>query len=181
MKRGNERICKIGDTKKACHRRDVQSNMSMTCGLNPMVPFNKGVIEEINHLFTSMLTPHHRWLILSHSAVQIHSQQKTALANCKRYAFIRKIYRNGMHQCFPATRSHNSFSTSWVNQKSPPRQVSDSYISFPALVLKDFRRRVPVVLYRPVPRREQRIWGPCGNLIQWKFKKQLPKGIIFKP
>lgn len=166
-------ICKIGDTKKtACHRRDFQSDISMTCGLNPMFPFNKGVIEEINHLFTSMLTLHHRWLILPHSAVQIRSQQKTALANCKWYAFIRKIYRNGMHQCFPATRSHNSFSTSWVNQKSPPRlprQLSDSYISFPALVLKDFRRRVPVVLYRPVPLREQGIWGPCGNLIQLKF------------
>ena len=115
--------------KTACHRRDFQSNMSMTCGLNPMFPFNKGGIEEINHLFTSMLlTLHRRWLILPHCAVQIHSQQKTDNANCKWYAFIRKVYRNGMHQCFPATRSHNSFSTSWVNQKSPRRQVSDSYI-----------------------------------------------------
>lgn len=180
MKEGMRWFAKLETQKTACHRRDFQSNMSMTCGLNPMFPFNKGVIEEINHLFTSMLTLHRRWLILPHCAVQIHSQHKTANANCKWYAFIRKIYRNGMHQCFPATRSHNSFSTSWVNQKSLQDRLV-TLISCPALVLKDFRRRVPVVLYRPVPLREQRISGPCKNLIQLKFWKQLPKGIIFKP
>ncbi len=85
---------------------------------------------------------------------------------------LRCANRDGIHQFLPATKDHNSFSTSWVYLKSPEK---DRLVRvFPALVLKDFRRRVPVVLYRPVPLREQTM-EVSRNLIPFKCCKQLPR------